>query len=115
MIKGIQVHGASKRRKPKRQVGWKAAQEKHDKWLRKMGVHPEQLKGKSKDAGISIPKYAENSSTVKTSDSICGHAPKKETNTYTGTYIVGIGTMHKSNLVPITSKEDAKNIASMRR
>jgi hypothetical protein len=34
---------------------------------------------------------------------------------YTGTKIKGIGTMHKSNAVPIFSDEEAKNIASMRR
>lgn len=34
---------------------------------------------------------------------------------YTGTKIKGIGTMHKSNAVPIFSDEEAKDIATMRR
>jgi hypothetical protein len=34
---------------------------------------------------------------------------------YTGTKIKGIGTMHKSNAVPVFSDEEAKDIASMRR
>ena len=34
---------------------------------------------------------------------------------YTGTKIKGIGTMHKSNAVPIFSDDEAKDIASMRR
>lgn len=34
---------------------------------------------------------------------------------YTGTKIKGIGTMHKSNAVPIFTDEEAKDIASMRR
>ena len=34
---------------------------------------------------------------------------------YTGTKIKGIGTMHKSNAVPIFSDEEAKDIAKMRR
>jgi len=34
---------------------------------------------------------------------------------YTGTKIIGIGTMHKSNAVPIFSDEEAKDIATMRR
>ena len=34
---------------------------------------------------------------------------------YTGTKIKGIGTMHKSNAVPIFSDEDAVDIAHMRR
>jgi len=34
---------------------------------------------------------------------------------YTGTKILGIGTMHKSNAVPIFSDEQAQDIAKMRR
>ena len=34
---------------------------------------------------------------------------------YTGTKILGIGTMHKSNAVPIFSDEEAKAISTMRR
>ena len=34
---------------------------------------------------------------------------------YTGDKIVGIGTMHKSNAVPIFSDQEAKDISSMRR
>jgi hypothetical protein len=38
-------------------------------------------------------------------------APQK----YTGTKVMGIGTMHKSNAVPIFTDDDAKDIARMRR
>jgi hypothetical protein len=34
---------------------------------------------------------------------------------YTGTKMIGIGTLHKSNAVPIFSIEDAKDQANMRR
>ena len=34
---------------------------------------------------------------------------------YTGNKIVGIGTMHKSNAVPVFSDQEAKDISSMRR
>jgi hypothetical protein len=34
---------------------------------------------------------------------------------YTGTKIIGIGTMHKSNAVPIFSDEEAQDISRMRR
>lgn len=34
---------------------------------------------------------------------------------YTGNKIIGIGTMHKSNAVPIFSDDEAKEISSMRR
>lgn len=38
---------------------------------------------------------------------------KKIGGQYTGTYVIGIGTMHKSNAVPITSKEAAREISEM--
>ena len=42
----------------------------------------------------------------------CTKAPDK---VYTGTAIKGIGTMHKSNAVPVFSEEQAKEISRMRR
>lgn len=42
----------------------------------------------------------------------CTKAPEK---VYTGDKILGIGTMHKSNAVPIFSDQDAKDISKMRR
>lgn len=40
---------------------------------------------------------------------------KKTPNVYTGDKMVGIGTLHKSNAIPIFSIEDAKDQAKMRR
>jgi len=44
-----------------------------------------------------------------------GIASSKPTQQYTGTKMLGIGTMHKSNSVPIFSDEEAVEIATMRR
>jgi len=44
-----------------------------------------------------------------------GTGSKKETVKYTGDYVTGIATMHKSNAVPVTNGEHAKDIARMRR
>lgn len=44
-----------------------------------------------------------------------GVCTKKESVIYTGTKVKGIGTMHKSNAVPIFSDDEAKEIATMRR
>jgi hypothetical protein len=46
------------------------------------------------------------------SPSVCA-APEKKT--YTGTLIKGIGTLHKSNAVPIINEQEAKDLATMRR
>jgi len=97
------------------------AQAEHDKWLRKQGVHPDQLAAKKhKDVSVnSIPDYRSNSrNTVPTSNNICGHGPARESMVYSGErQLLGIATMHKSNMVPIFAdkKEDAKDIARMRR
>ena len=44
-----------------------------------------------------------------------GAVRTKDIPRYTGTKILGIGTMHKSNAVPVFSDEEAHDIATMRR
>jgi hypothetical protein len=44
-----------------------------------------------------------------------GSAPRVEPQQYTGTYIKGIATMHKSNAIPITNDDQARDVARMRR
>jgi len=44
-----------------------------------------------------------------------GTATKKATNVYTGTAMIGIATMHKSNSVPVFSVNEAIEISKMRR
>jgi hypothetical protein len=105
----------TKKSKNKRQL---AAEAEHDKWLRKKGVHPDQLAERKKPNINTIPDYREGSRGLPTSDKICGHGPAKEGNVYSGErQLLGIATMHKSNMVPVFAdkKEDAKDIASMRR
>jgi hypothetical protein len=46
---------------------------------------------------------------------VTGAVTVKTTPKYTGTKVKGIGTMHKSNAVPIFSDDDAVDIARMRR
>ena len=42
-----------------------------------------------------------------------GSTAKKEIPAYTGTYIIGVATMHKSNAVPVTNPKQAAEIAQM--
>jgi hypothetical protein len=44
-----------------------------------------------------------------------GVAARPADKVYTGTKIKGIGTLHKSNAVPIFTDDEAKDIAHMRR
>lgn len=47
--------------------------------------------------------------------SMVGNATKKESPKYTGDYLIGIATMHKSNLVPVSRGDDPTAYATMRR
>lgn len=42
-------------------------------------------------------------------------ATKPQANVYTGDKLVGIATMHKSNIVPIFNNDAAQDVAKMRR
>ena len=44
-----------------------------------------------------------------------GQCTKSDQPTYTGTQMIGIATLHKSNAVPVFSKEDAVEVSRMRR
>lgn len=46
---------------------------------------------------------------------VTGPCTTKPSPVYTGSKVVGIATMHKSNLVPIFSDDEAKEVSSMRR
>lgn len=51
----------------------------------------------------------------RNSNAAGGTVPINNTKVYTGTKMIGIGTLHKSNAVPVFSDDDAKEIARMRR
>ena len=64
-----------------------------------------------------MPKTPPGRETPKIESQDTGWVPcvKVKDNEYTGTKVKGIGTMHKSNGVPIFSDDEAKDISSMRR
>jgi len=79
-------------------------------------------KTKSAEHGVAIHAMdietsctKENLSVSKLSHWVTGACATKPSPTYTGTNVVGIATMHKSNMVPIFSSDEAKDVASMRR
>ena len=120
MIRGVQVHGKSK---VKKKPGWQKAEAEHRAWLISMGVDPDKKPSKKKEFIPYEPSksksYVRDTTqypSLQTSNTIPESCAKKESPKYTGDLIVGIGTMHKSNAVPIMrGTEQAKEIASMRR
>lgn len=65
---------------------------------------------------LSAPPGRSTSSNIKSHNTgEVGASTYRDSPVYTGTKVKGIGTMHKSNAVPIFSDEEAKDISSMRR
>ena len=64
---------------------------------------------------LSAPPGRGSSAHIPSRNTGEGVASSKPAQQYTGTKMLGIGTMHKSNSVPIFSDEEAVNIATMRR
>ena len=66
----------------------------------------------SKMPRIVIPRSTDHIPSRADSSGVAARAPDK---VYTGTKVKGIGTMHKSNAVPVFSDEEAVEISTMRR
>jgi hypothetical protein len=114
-------------KKTKRQI---QAEKEHDKYLRKMGVHPDQLEAK-KIEGVGVGTQGEliplSAADYRSREGSIPSAPtnlpaydpsmaKREPQVYNGERkLLGIATLHKSNMVPVFSKDDAIEIAKMRR
>jgi hypothetical protein len=64
---------------------------------------------------LSIPEGRNTTAHIKSLNSGVGTATLAAPKVYTGTKVMGIATMHKSNAVPVFSDDEAKEISSMRR
>ena len=136
MIKGIYVP-SSKKRKAKKldmakmEIEWR----RYNKDMRRNNLHKLQfesldeyvlycsgkLKPKKKEFVPYVPKETPRQQTknyASVSEETIPDARscrRKERQVYTGTYIIGIATMHKSNAVPVGRGDDPKHYAQMRR
>jgi|TARA_R110000824_G_scaffold190423_3_gene371938 hypothetical protein len=92
---------------------------KYKIWLESQGLDEKTLKKRLKSwPGYPIPDYSTDPNYPKCSDKIpvIDTGNKKKQMQYSGERkLLGIGLMHKSNLVPIWDKEGAEEIAKMRR
>jgi hypothetical protein len=93
--------------KLQKQWGVEAEERKRKRALSASIMLPTESKPYQRDTGPRIPSLnggKDMTPAIKAPDKI-----------YTGTKVKGIGTMHKSNAVPIFSDEEAMDIAKMRR
>ena len=129
-----------KRKKSKKSKSLIAAEKEHEKFLKRMGVGSrssvgvEQRSSKPWVTGSSPVESANKRSVGKSGNPPhlgCGDQrfessrsdqvfydpsmAKKEEKVYTGTEIMGIAQMHKSNAVPVRNKKSAEEVAKMRR
>jgi hypothetical protein len=96
-------------------TSWKELQKK---W----GVEQQEKKRKSALAAppltyrLTAPAGRESTHKARSlPDTHLGAVSSKPTQQYTGTKMLGIGTLHKSNAVPVFSDDEAKDISRMRR
>ena len=103
-----------KRKKSKKPKSLIEAERQHAKFVKKMvgirsSVGIEQRSSKPWVTGSSPVECAKPKVVYDSS------MAKKEEKVYTGTEIIGIAQMHKSNAVPVRGKKQATEIANMRR
>jgi hypothetical protein len=109
----IYTYQKSKKRKPNAKQRELAAD--WEKLLKK--YEPKKVvktKTVSKMPKLSIPQHR-NPYNIPSLNSNNYDTFKKDNKVYTGDAMLGIGTLHKSNAVPVFSKEQAEDQANMRR
>ena len=107
--------------KPKKKP--KAEREQYAAWCAQYGIDPT---GKSRNKksfkvvtlpGVVTSSFVRETKHYPSLDS--GHygavTTGKKTQVYTGDKMLGVATMHKSNMVPIFTDESAVEVAQMRR
>jgi hypothetical protein len=112
----------TKKNKKKKNVKLLKAKAEHEAWLIKQGLSLDQIEARKKNSKANSSKqwYVPTHSIVDTIPS--GPMPKTfvgakpEPKVYSGERkLLGIATMHKSNMVPVFAKQDAEDISKMRR
>lgn len=69
----------------------------------------------AKPAFVDPVPYRRSVRDIPSLDTGGGSTTKRTAPVYTGTAIVGLSIMHKSNIVPVFSRQDAEDISKMRR
>ena len=120
LVRGMSTINTRKRKKKKKTKALLAAEAEHQKFLHRIGVHDSKQKPRSVAQSGSAPALGAGGQRFESShsdqlptwdSSMC----KKAENKYTGTEIMGVAVMHKSNAIPVRGKQAAVEVARMRR
>lgn len=114
--------------RPKGRVKWASAeakrqheqleQEWHNNMKQWRSMSTTAVPGVRKTAAQLSPRIPPGRETKHIPSLDSGHTgavSSKPAQMYTGTKMIGIGTLHKSNAVPVFSDDEAKDMARMRR
>ena len=119
----------------KRLKNLKSEWHEHNRWLKQnrmekitfeefkdyvRGISPKPVSNRSSRLGAMESPHDDRMQAYKNIPShgirsTSGDCARKESPKYTGTYVKGVATMHKSNAVPVVDDQHAKDLASMRR
>ena len=103
---------AKKRTAAQRQLAaeWDAIQKKYEPKKFMKSTTSKQLEYK-----LTTPPGRSTTHNIPSHSTGENGGAKKQSMQYTGTKMLGIGTLHKSNAVPVFSDDEAKEMARMRR
>jgi hypothetical protein len=120
----IKAPSSSKKTKKRLKVTAKRDSSLDADWEKLLAAHSRPLEKGAKSKGVRLrAKVASSQSlipplppeTTFNLDKMVGSTAKPTSRVYTGTAVVGIATLHKSNAVPVFSQEEALDVAKMRR
>ena len=99
----------------KRAAEWNRKLVQFDKMAPKFSTGPYNAPRKTMSDFMPKTPPGRETAQIKSQDTGWVACVKVNDTEYTGTKIKGIGTMHKSNAVPVFTDEEAKDISKMRR
>jgi len=111
-------HTGIAKSKRKKKPGWQQREAAYQKFLKDNDINFSVKKKKVFE--VYVPKQnfhreTKNYPSFESSQSSPNYAQRPERKEYTGDYLVGIATMHKSNAVPVTRDDNPTDYSTMRR
>jgi hypothetical protein len=111
----MMIYAYQKKSKPKLRP--KKERDEYQAWLDKHGVgkKTKTVESPSFSYNLNVPVGRSDSRHIPSLNSGEGNTNMQTKKVYTGNKMLGIGTLHKSNAVPVFSQEEALDMAKMRR
>ena len=115
------IHGVREPKskiKAKKKPGWQQREAEYNAWLKSIGADLSPKRKSKKEYEVYVPPKSVVRETAKHQSLNPGDttmAVRADAPSYSGDYIVGIATMHKSNLVAVGADDCPISYSTMRR